>query len=110
MRNPTQRKELPTELQHIPIEYLDEMMTVRLESWVKEKIQEVGDYHDVSMSTVVVNIFKQFIEYIEISGLDAFKPIGMKRKKRKNKNTMERTPYFSFIDELESQQSAIRSF
>jgi hypothetical protein len=94
MRNPTQRRELPTELQHIPIEYLDEMMTVRLESWVKQKIQDVGDYHEVSMSTVVVNIFKGFIEYIELCGMDAFKPIGMKRKKPKVNKKTEKTLYF----------------
>jgi len=99
MKNPTQRKDLPIDLQHIPIEYLDEMMTVRLESWVKDKIQDVGDYHDVSMSTVVVNIFKRFIEYIEVSGVDAFKPVGMKRKKPRIKKKKEDTPHFSFITE-----------
>jgi hypothetical protein len=103
MKNPTLRKDLPVDLQHIPIEYLDEMMTVRLESWVKDKIQDVGDYHEVSMSTVVVNIFKGFIEYIELCGMDAFKPVGMKRKKPKMKKNKEQTPYFSFIEEMEYQ-------
>jgi hypothetical protein len=98
MKNPTLRKDLPVDLQHIPIEYLDEMMTIRLEGWLKSKIQEVGDYHDVSMSTVVVNVFKEFIKYIELSGMDAFKPIGMKRKKTKEKEKMELTKYFKFME------------
>jgi hypothetical protein len=63
-----------------------------MESWVKQRIKEVGDYREVSMSTIVIYIFKEFIEYIDQYGMDAFPIVGTRRRIPKSVNKRSKSP------------------